>query len=84
MLRAMSSSDTPLGTAALLEDKLKKEKQAFIVLSGTNKSGSRLAYLYCYHCYSFLLYLFALLKLTQFSKTGVCFLIAAALRLSSK
>ena len=44
MMRSMSSSDTPLGTASLLEDKLKKEKLPYLVLSGASKSGGRLVH----------------------------------------
>uniref|UniRef100_S4RLI1 Spliceosome associated factor 1, recruiter of U4/U6.U5 tri-snRNP n=1 Tax=Petromyzon marinus TaxID=7757 RepID=S4RLI1_PETMA len=38
MLRKMSSSDTPLGTVALLQEKQKAQKTPFIILSGSGKS----------------------------------------------
>lgn len=34
----MSSSDTPLGTVALLQEKQKAQKTPYIVLSGSGKS----------------------------------------------
>lgn len=36
----MTSTDTPLNTASMLEDKLQKEKTPFIVLSGANKNAA--------------------------------------------
>ncbi|XP_078284258.1 LOW QUALITY PROTEIN: U4/U6.U5 tri-snRNP-associated protein 1-like [Rhinoraja longicauda] len=38
LLRKMSSSDTPLGTVALLQEKQKAQKTPYIVLSGSGKS----------------------------------------------
>ncbi|KAL1763127.1 U4 tri-snRNP-associated 1 [Sigmodon hispidus] len=38
LLKKMSSSDTPLGTVALLQEKQKAQKTPFIVLSGSGKS----------------------------------------------
>ncbi|XP_033825676.1 U4/U6.U5 tri-snRNP-associated protein 1 [Periophthalmus magnuspinnatus] len=38
LLKKMSSSDTPLGTVALLQEKQKSQKTPYIVLSGTGKS----------------------------------------------
>uniref|UniRef100_UPI00358FE0C4 U4/U6.U5 tri-snRNP-associated protein 1 n=1 Tax=Myxine glutinosa TaxID=7769 RepID=UPI00358FE0C4 len=38
MLKKMSSSDTPLGTVALLQEKQKSQKTPFIILSGSGKS----------------------------------------------
>ncbi|KAL4659992.1 U4/U6.U5 tri-snRNP-associated protein 1 [Arapaima gigas] len=38
LLKKMSSSDTPLGTVALLQEKQKSQKTAYIVLSGSGKS----------------------------------------------
>jgi U4/U6.U5 tri-snRNP-associated protein 1 len=37
-MKKMSSSDTPLGTLTMLQQKQKETQSAFIVLSG-NKSG---------------------------------------------
>uniref|UniRef100_A0AAY4A0A0 U4/U6.U5 tri-snRNP-associated protein 1 n=1 Tax=Denticeps clupeoides TaxID=299321 RepID=A0AAY4A0A0_9TELE len=38
LLKKMSSSDTPLGTVALLQEKQKSQKTPYIVLSGSGKS----------------------------------------------
>uniref|UniRef100_A0A2I3HG39 Spliceosome associated factor 1, recruiter of U4/U6.U5 tri-snRNP n=1 Tax=Nomascus leucogenys TaxID=61853 RepID=A0A2I3HG39_NOMLE len=38
LLKKMSSSDTPLGTVALLQEKQKAQKTPYIVLSGSGKS----------------------------------------------
>ncbi|XP_051956354.1 U4/U6.U5 tri-snRNP-associated protein 1 [Xyrauchen texanus] len=38
LLKRMSSSDTPLGTVALLQEKQKSQKTPYIVLSGSGKS----------------------------------------------
>lgn len=44
LLKKMSSSDTPLGTVALLQEKQKSQKTPYIVLSGSGKSMN--AYVY--------------------------------------
>ncbi|KAL1764087.1 U4 tri-snRNP-associated 1 [Sigmodon hispidus] len=38
LLKKMSSSDTPLGTVVLLQEKQKAQKTPYIVLSGSGKS----------------------------------------------
>nr|XP_054108527.1 U4/U6.U5 tri-snRNP-associated protein 1-like [Callithrix jacchus] len=38
LLKKLSSSDTPLGTVALLQEKQKAQKTPYIVLSGSGKS----------------------------------------------
>ncbi|XP_043929722.1 U4/U6.U5 tri-snRNP-associated protein 1 [Protopterus annectens] len=38
LLKKMSSSDTPLGTVALLQEKQKSQKTPYIILSGSGKS----------------------------------------------
>ena len=38
LMKSMSSTDTPLGTAAMLEDKLQRQKTPYLVLSGGNKT----------------------------------------------
>ena len=38
LLKKMSSSDTPLGTVALLQEKQKAQKTPYIVLSGSGES----------------------------------------------
>ncbi|XP_006171764.1 splicing factor U2AF 26 kDa subunit [Tupaia chinensis] len=38
LLKKMSSSDTPLGTVALLQEKQKAQKSPYVVLSGSSKS----------------------------------------------
>lgn len=48
----MSSSDTPLGTVALLQEKQKSQKTPYIVLSGSGKSMN--AYVFIHHFYSIL------------------------------
>ena len=37
LLMQASSTDTPLGTVAMLQEKQKQEKTPYIVLSGSNK-----------------------------------------------
>ena len=40
LLRGMSSSDTPLGTADKLHRKLERQGQAYVVLSGKGRDGT--------------------------------------------
>ena len=39
-MKSMTSTDTPLGSAGKLGEKLEKEKTPFIVLSGANKNNA--------------------------------------------
>uniref|UniRef100_A0A673IF04 U4/U6.U5 tri-snRNP-associated protein 1-like n=1 Tax=Sinocyclocheilus rhinocerous TaxID=307959 RepID=A0A673IF04_9TELE len=49
LLKKMSSSDTPLGTVALLQEKQKSQKTPYIVLSGSGKSMNALVFIQDFH-----------------------------------
>lgn len=57
LLKKMSSSDTPLGTVALLQEKQKSQKTPYIVLSGSGKSMNA----YVFHHFHSILSIFWLL-----------------------
>ncbi|KAH8260228.1 hypothetical protein KR026_006641 [Drosophila bipectinata] len=40
LMKTMSSTDTPLGTLTMLQQKQKETKTAYVVLSGSNKNGA--------------------------------------------
>lgn len=39
-MKTMSSTDTPLGTLTMLQQKQKETKTAYVVLSGSNKNAA--------------------------------------------
>jgi len=70
LLKKMSSSDTPLGTVALLQEKQKSQKTPYIVLSGSGKSMN--AYVFIHHFYSILSIFWLLIVLsTSFHRNTI-------------